>query len=105
MIYARLTKKERIEIYDKLIKFGFKSVFEKDFIIDSPFPFAVDLKDKTIGCLTTASYSAAALGNNAILEDKEFIKKINDYITENSNGGIRWLIKRRNKLKKEVLDK
>lgn len=89
MIYARLTKKTRIEIYDKLLKQGFKSVFDKDYIINSPFPFAVDLENKTVGCLTTPSHSATALLNKAILDDEDFIKKIDKYIVDNSNGGIR----------------
>ena len=65
---------------DELINIGFKPQFKEQEIINSPYPFAVDLDNKIVAHLTTPSYSAAALMNDAILDDDEFIKQIDEYI-------------------------
>jgi len=80
MLYARLNNDLRKEYIKKLVKLGFELELEKSAIINSPYPFAVDLFSKIIGCLTTPSYSAVALNQGVILDDDEFIIKVDDFI-------------------------
>ena len=86
MLYARLDQQKRRDFIERLQPLGFTLILGQEEIVTSPFPFAVSLEEKTIACLTTASYSALALSNGAILSDEDFEEKINQYIQGEKNG-------------------
>ena len=58
----------------KLIKnnFKLKFLFDEEYMINSKFPFIVDLKDKTFWVCESITCCACAAQNNQILSIEEF---------------------------------
>ena len=70
-------KDKRGEFYNYLVDNNYNVLEDKEFIINSPFPFIISTKAKVVSILNSVTCCAQASQAKKIITVEEFIKKEN----------------------------